>query len=68
MARFDIPERHGPYTTCVNRFNRWRKGRRLGSASRKGLRRRKAPTEPACAALWSPSFNREAATDVVTGI
>jgi len=21
----DIPERYGPYTTCVNRFNRWRK-------------------------------------------
>jgi putative transposase len=21
----DIPERHGPHTTCVNRFNRWRK-------------------------------------------
>lgn len=19
----DIPERYGPYTTCVNRFNRW---------------------------------------------
>ena len=23
----DIPERYGPHTTCVNRFNRWRKGR-----------------------------------------
>lgn len=21
----DIPERYGPHTTCVNRFNRWRK-------------------------------------------
>ena len=21
----DIPARYGPYTTCVNRFNRWRK-------------------------------------------
>ena len=21
----DIPERYGPYTTCVNRFNRWRR-------------------------------------------
>ncbi len=21
----DIPNRYGPYTTCVNRFNRWRK-------------------------------------------
>lgn len=21
----DIPERHGPYTTCYNRFIRWRK-------------------------------------------
>src|ERR1700747_2554560 len=21
----DIPTRYGPYTTCVNRFNRWRK-------------------------------------------
>src|SRR6201994_1446916 len=21
----DIPERYGPYATCVNRFNRWRK-------------------------------------------
>jgi len=21
----DIPERYGPYTTCVNRFNRWSK-------------------------------------------
>ena len=21
----DIPSRYGPYTTCVNRFNRWRK-------------------------------------------
>jgi len=21
----DIPGRYGPYTTCVNRFNRWRK-------------------------------------------
>ena len=20
----DIPARYGPYTTCVNRFNRWR--------------------------------------------
>lgn len=23
--RADIPSRHGPHTTCVNRFNRWRK-------------------------------------------
>ena len=21
----DLPERYGPYTTCYNRFNRWRK-------------------------------------------
>ena len=21
----DIPARYGPYTTCVNRFNRWRR-------------------------------------------
>ncbi len=21
----DIPQRYGPHTTCVNRFNRWRK-------------------------------------------
>ena len=21
----DIPERYGPHTTCVNRFNRWRR-------------------------------------------
>src|SRR5665213_2631640 len=21
----DIPDRYGPHTTCVNRFNRWRK-------------------------------------------
>src|ERR1700754_3948887 len=21
----DIPERYGPFTTCVNRFNRWRR-------------------------------------------
>jgi hypothetical protein len=21
----NIPERYGPHTTCVNRFNRWRK-------------------------------------------
>jgi putative transposase len=21
----DIPQRYGPYTTCVNRFNRWRR-------------------------------------------
>ena len=21
----DLPERYGPYTTCENRFNRWRK-------------------------------------------
>ena len=21
----DVPARYGPYTTCVNRFNRWRK-------------------------------------------
>lgn len=21
----DVPERYGPYTTCYNRFNRWRK-------------------------------------------
>jgi transposase len=21
----DIPERYGPHTTCINRFNRWRK-------------------------------------------
>jgi transposase len=21
----DIPSRYGPYTTCVNRFNRWRR-------------------------------------------
>ena len=21
----DTPERYGPYTTCVNRFNRWRR-------------------------------------------
>ena len=24
-ARADIPQRYGPHTTCVNRFNRWRK-------------------------------------------
>ena len=30
----DIPDRYGPHTTCVNRFNRWRKARRLGSSSR----------------------------------
>jgi hypothetical protein len=23
--RADIPARYGPHTTCVNRFNRWRK-------------------------------------------
>jgi transposase len=21
----DLPDRYGPYTTCYNRFNRWRK-------------------------------------------
>ena len=39
----DIPARYGPHTTCVNRFNRWRKrgiwARLLGSSVR-GLRRR----------------------------
>ena len=24
----DIPARYGPYTTCVNRFNRWRRAGR----------------------------------------
>ena len=32
----DIPERYGPHTTCVNRFNRWRRaaggGRQCGIA------------------------------------
>jgi transposase len=28
----DLPERYGPPTTVCNRFNRWRKGRRLGQA------------------------------------
>ncbi|KRW96800.1 transposase [Paracoccus sp. MKU1] len=23
----DVPARYGPYTTCVNRFNRWRRAR-----------------------------------------
>ena len=26
----DIPSRYGPHTTCVNRFNRWRKARATG--------------------------------------
>jgi putative transposase len=25
MTWVDIPERYDPHTTCVNRFNRWRK-------------------------------------------
>ncbi len=25
MPWADIPARYGPHTTCVNRFNRWRK-------------------------------------------
>jgi transposase len=31
----DIPERYGPHTTCVNRFNRWRRaaGGSVGSHS-----------------------------------
>ena len=33
----DIPSRYGPHTTCVNRFNRWRKrgiwARLLGAVS-----------------------------------
>ena len=40
----DIPERYGPHTTCVNRFNRWRKagvslaqGRCLGSHPASGF-------------------------------
>ena len=28
----DIPARYGPHTTCVNRFNRWRKAGHLGTA------------------------------------
>jgi len=31
----DLPERYGPYTTCYNRFNRWRKagGSETGSTT-----------------------------------
>ncbi len=33
----DLPESYGPYTTCYNRFNRWRKagvwGRIMGAVS-----------------------------------
>jgi transposase len=39
----DIPDRYGPHTTCVNRFNRWRKAAvwdRLFGSCVKGLRRR----------------------------
>ncbi len=39
----DIPERYGPHTTCVNRFNRWRRAGvwdRLLKAVSAGLRRR----------------------------
>lgn len=28
VKRADIPARHGPRTTCVNRFDRWRKAGR----------------------------------------
>jgi len=42
----DIPERYGPHTTCVNRFNRWRKGRRLGSASGHARGRRHPASRP----------------------
>ncbi len=38
----DIPARYGPHTTCVNRFNRWRKAGVWGSAFGcciRGLRR-----------------------------
>lgn len=24
-SRADIPDRYGPHTTCVNRFDRWRR-------------------------------------------
>jgi len=36
-SRADIPARYGPYTTCVNRFNRWRHA---------GVNRRRAMTPP----------------------
>lgn len=34
----DIPDRYGPHTTCVNRFNRWRKAGGLGSHSGGGFK------------------------------
>lgn len=34
----DIPARYGPHTTCVNRFNRWRRARALGAPSASGIR------------------------------
>jgi len=36
MTWADIPERYGPYTTCVNRFNRWRKAGVLGGVDPSG--------------------------------
>jgi transposase len=38
----DLPERYGPYTTCYNRFNRWRKAGGSGTGSTTPSRR---PTE-----------------------
>jgi len=35
----DIPARYGPYTTCVNRFNRWRRARAIGHAFYKPYQR-----------------------------
>jgi hypothetical protein len=35
----DLPERYGPYTTCYNRFNRWRKAGGSGTGSTTPSRR-----------------------------
>ena len=57
----DLPERYGPYTTCYNRFNRWRKKGiwdQLMGRYRRGLRRQhtddrqfQRPRSPACGGL-----------------
>ena len=64
----DLPERYGPYTTCYNRFNRWRKNGDLGSPygrHRRGLRRRhtddrqlQRPRSPARSGLKKGGPNR----------